>query len=171
MTAGTATLLTVGLVGAFGLGVAVGPSITQRNMNAPDLDPVAATTPAPAPVEARPAPRARPVADRAEDRAREERVVIAASTPEVHERLKNVLNRGTKMDVAAEGFVDAEQFATVAHASRNTEVPFMVLKHRILNEKQSLEEAIRASKPNLDAKAEVAKARTAARSDLSSIGS
>ena len=42
----------------------------------------------------------------------------------------------------------------------------MVLKHRVLNEKQSLADAIAASKPSLDAKREAARARTAAREDI-----
>ena len=55
---------------------------------------------------------------------------------------------------------------TVAHAARNTKVPFMVLKHRVLNEGQSLADAIHEFKPALDAKAEVQRARVAARTDL-----
>ena len=61
--------------------------------------------------------------------------------------------------------------ATVAHAARNTEVPFMVLKHRVLNEGRSLAAAIRESKPDVDAAAEVNKARAQARDDLQAIAS
>lgn len=91
------------------------------------------------------------------------------SEPQLHERLKPVLNKGTRMSIASEGFRDAEQFATVAHAARNTEVPFMVLKHRVLNEGQTLADAIAASKPDADAKAEAEQARDEARRDLVSI--
>ena len=73
-------------------------------------------------------------------------------------------------DVAAADFDNSEQFVTVAHAARNTEVPFMVLKDRVLNQGQSLTEAIREFKPELDAKAEVKRARAAARSDLGIAG-
>ena len=73
------------------------------------------------------------------------------------------------MPLAIEGFSDAEQFATVAHAAKNTQVPFILLKHRVLTEGQSLEQAIRASKPDIDAKAEVAKARAAAKSDIAAV--
>ena len=59
---------------------------------------------------------------------------------------------------------------TVAHAARNTQVPFMVLKDRLLNQGQSLAEAIHEFKPELDAKAEVTRARAAARSDLEIAG-
>ena len=65
-------------------------------------------------------------------------------------------------------------FATVAHAAKNTSVPFMVLKHRVLNEKrpleQSMADAIREFKPELNAKAEVAKAQREARQDVADIG-
>jgi len=73
------------------------------------------------------------------------------------------------MPLAVEGFTSAEQFATLAHASKNTQVPFILLKHRVLGEGQSLEEAIRASNPEVDAKAEVARARAAAKEDIAAI--
>lgn len=44
-------------------------------------------------------------------------------------RLKDVLNQGTNVQMAAEGFRNGEQVAAVAHAARNTGVPFMVLKN------------------------------------------
>ena len=46
----------------------------------------------------------------------------------------------------------------------------MLLKDRVLNQGQSLAEAIREFKPELDARAEVQRARTAARSDLEIAG-
>ena len=55
---------------------------------------------------------------------------------------------------------------TVAHAARNTNVPFVLLKHRVLNEGRTLADAIHEAKPELDAKAEVERARAAAQSDL-----
>ena len=83
--------------------------------------------------------------------------------------MKLVLARGTKIPLAVEGFKDAEQFATVAYAARNTQVPFVLLKHRVLTEGQSLEAAIRASKPELNAATEVERARSEARSDLAAL--
>jgi len=94
---------------------------------------------------------------------------IGASEPKIQERLKPVLSRGTRLEVAAEGFTSAGEFATVAHAARNTNVPFMVLKHRVLEEKRTLADAIHESKPDLDAKAEVTRARQEAKSDLQAI--
>jgi hypothetical protein len=96
-------------------------------------------------------------------------MTIPVSAPELHARMKPVLARGTKMPLAAEGFKDAEQFATLAYAAKNTQVPFILLKHRVITEGQSLEDAIRASKPDIDAKGEVARARAAARSDIAAL--
>jgi hypothetical protein len=73
------------------------------------------------------------------------------------------------MGVASADFVDAEQFAAVAHAARNTEVPFMVLKHRIVEEGKRLEDAIREFKPELNAAAEADRARRQAKSDVEAL--
>lgn len=182
MTAGRTMALTAGFVGAFALGVAVGPAVW--NGIEPNAEPM--VTAQPAPPEAPPATATRPAVSakarsavlmRERDaRARAEEsaaasVARAVSEPALHARLKPVLNRGAKMELASDGFRDAEQFAMVAHAARNTEVPFMVLKHRVLNEGQSLAAAIRASKPQLDATAEVSKAREQAHDDLQAITS
>jgi len=96
-------------------------------------------------------------------------MTIPVSAPELHARMKPVLARGTKLPLAVEGFTSAEQFATLAHASRNTQVPFILLKHRVLNEGQSLEDAIRASRPDIDARVEALKAKGAARADILSL--
>ena len=172
MTIGKASALTAGLLGAMALGVIVGPSITNRGMTTSTSQPVAAVEPAP---QATTTPAAAPAAPRmtaerrAEMKVRENVASMSSSSPELHARLKPVLNRGARMEVAADGFRDAEQFATVAHAARNTNVPFMVLKHRVLTEKRSLASAIAASKPDLDAKREAARARMAAREDIAAI--
>jgi hypothetical protein len=183
MTAGKAIALTAAFIGVFALGVAVGPSMTEKMSKIessrasvesaqPSVEP--APLPAEAPRAVKPrartttaAPKAAPSAERTESTAPV--VSIPASEPRLQDRLKPVLNRGAKMDVASEGFRSAEEFATVAHAARNTEVPFMLLKHRVLTEGRSLEAAIRESKPDVDAKAEVQRAQAAARSDLEAI--
>ena len=90
-------------------------------------------------------------------------VAVDMWEPELRDRAKAVLNRGTKIELAAADFATAEEFLTVAHAARNTQVPFMVLKHRVLNEQRTLADAIHELKPELDAKAEAARAREAAR--------
>jgi hypothetical protein len=183
MTFGKAAALTAGFVGAVALGVAIGPSVTDRMSDSARMGSDASS---PKTEEARPAPE-RParaksgpttVAKAKADEVGAEPVAVVpnamrADEPRVQERLKPVLNRGAKMEIAAEGFLTAEEFATVAHAARNTTVPFMVLKHRVLNEKRPLEEsmtaAIREFKPDLDAKAEVARAKREARADIADI--
>jgi hypothetical protein len=180
MTVGKATALTAALVGAVALGVAIGPSITERLS---DRDHDTAVAQAPVPEQSKPAtdpaPRARVAPRPAVTKDADAPVAIAANAvradePRVQERLKPVLNRGTRMDVAAEGFLTAEEFATVAHAAKNTNVPFMVLKHRVVNEKRpmqdSIADAIREFKPELNAKAEVARAQSEAKADLAEIG-
>ena len=74
------------------------------------------------------------------------------------------------MEIAADGFRSAEEFATVAHAARNTNLPFMVLKHRVLTEGRTLADAIHDSRPDVDPKAEVVRARAAAKADLEAVG-
>lgn len=175
MTFGKAFALTSAVAGAFAVGVLAGPSIT--NTWSHSTPSTAITEPAP-PMSVdvpTPTPRAtvrtspRPAtAERAESTAA---VVVPASTPELHQRLKGVLRQGAKMDVAADGFKSAEQFATVAHASRNTDVPFMLLKYRVVEEGKTVEAAIRESKPNLDVPAEVARAREQAREDVAALPS
>ena len=190
MTVGKAAALTVGFVGAVALGVAIGPSVRDGMSDIANRTHAGSTVASKAPSatdQARPAadrPRAKaapaPVAKMKADTDEGTPVAIAANAvradePRVQQRLKPVLNRGANMDIAAKGFLTAEEFATVAHAARNTEVPFMVLKHRVVNEKRpmtdSVAEAIREFKPELDAKAEVARAQRQAREDLAAISS
>jgi hypothetical protein len=171
----------LGLVGGLALGVWIGSEMTSGR-GASTLEPAAVAVQAAEPAAATPQPvqpkrvqraaRAR-VAAAVEAPAPESApklvMTIPVSAPELHARMKPVLARGTKLPIAVEGFTSAEQFATVAHAAKNTQVPFILLKHRVLSEGQSLEEAIRASKPDLDAKSEVARARSAARSDIAAL--
>jgi hypothetical protein len=96
-------------------------------------------------------------------------VVIGPEAPELGERLKPLLNRGANMTIAAEGFGDAEQFAAVAHAARNTGVPFMLLKHRVVGEGKSLADAIRELQPGTNATVEAERAIAEARSDLAAL--
>jgi hypothetical protein len=96
-------------------------------------------------------------------------MTIPVSAPELHDRMRPVMARGTKLPLATEGFTSAEQFATLAHAARNTQVPFILLKHRVLTEGQSLEDAIRASKPDIDARTEALRAMGEARADILSL--
>ena len=97
------------------------------------------------------------------------KAAIPVSAPELQERLKPLLNRGSDMTLAARDFRDAEEFAAVAHAARNTSVPFVLLKHRVINEGKTLAAAIRESKPDLNAMSEANRARAEARSDIAAL--
>ena len=97
------------------------------------------------------------------------KAAIPVSAPALQKHLKPLLNKGADMTLAASDFRDAEQFATVVHAARNTSVPFMLLKHRVLNEGKTLAAAIRESKPDLNASAEANRAREEARSDIAAL--
>ena len=182
MTVGKASALAAGFVGAVALGVAIGPAVHDKWSAASTQEPARAamvteSTPAPAPPKARPR-RATSTTAAASREEREEfavphkpagavsSVAVAVWEPELRDRVKKVLNPGTKIELAAEDFETPEQFVTVAHAARNTSVPFVLLKHRMLSEGKTLAEAIAELKPGLNAKAEVERAREAARSDL-----
>ena len=175
--------LVVAFVGAVALGVLIGPHITDRFATVTET--VASSNPAPAAsVEkdtARSTPRAQP-AHRARAKARIAPVAgpvvtepeavaktLPAAAPALHERMKKVLNKGADMGIASEDFGSAEQFVSVAHAARNTKVPFMVLKQRVIHEGKSLEEAIHEFKPDLNAAEEARRARAEAKSVISEL--
>ena len=191
MTVGKAGLITAGLVGVVALGVATGPTI-QKNWSRRHAPVTRAVEPsAPPPATARPARRVRSSSPRTHDVAAVkkesntprthdvaavkkesntiETIAVSMWEPEFRDRVKAVLNPGAKPEIAAANFASAEQFMTVAHAARNTQVPFMVLKDRVLNQGQSLAQAIHEFKPDLDARAEVTRAHAAAREDLESL--
>jgi hypothetical protein len=184
MTVGKASALAAGFVGAVALGVAIGPAVHDKWSAASTPEPTRAAIV----TESAPAAAAAPVKTRTRARraattstsvsTRDEFAVapkpagavssvwVAVWEPELRDRVKSVLSPGTKIDLAAEDFETPEQFVTVAHAARNTSVPFVLLKHRVLTEGKTLAEAIQELKPELNAKAEVERARDAARSDL-----
>ena len=182
MTIGSKTALTVSLVGALAIGIWAGNKIVNDQM-ARDTAAAPVATAAPAePVAPAPRPRvvrhraraAEAVAMTASADARDEEVTLAAiavTSPDLHAILKPVLNRGANLSIAGEGFRDGQQFATIAHAARNTAVPFMLLKHRVLDEGKSLADAIRESKPDIDAKTEAERAKAQAQDDLAAIAS
>ena len=185
MKTGKTSAATLGLVGGLVLGAWIGAELTMSRPVAPE--PTAVTTEAvqespAATVAAKPKRPTRvsrvartassdAVAAPMPEATPSPRLVmtIPVSAPELHARIKPVLARGTRLPLAAEGFASAEQFATLAHAARNTQVPFILLKHRVLTEGQSLEEAIRASKPDIDAKVEALRAKGEARADILSL--
>jgi hypothetical protein len=166
MTFGKTVAAVLALVAVFALGVWTGPYLTDQS--AVSEQKTAHDTARSADDEK--AEKARPARARSARRAAEADVAaVPASNPDVQKRLKPVLNRGTNMAMAAEGFRNAEQFAAVAYAARNTKIPFMVLKHRVLNDGKSLADAIAESKVDADAAAEARRARAEARENVAEL--
>ena len=162
------------LAGAVGFGMWMGPHVTKHSQLGNESPP--ATQGAASVAEANhtvptpgPRPQVRRVSPRRAKPANVVPVTVSASAPQLQERLKPLLNKGANMDIASQEFKDGEQFATVAHAARNTEIPFMVLKHRVVDEGKTLADVIREIKPELDAKSEAARARREAKSDVAAI--
>jgi len=162
MFARTSTVI-LGMVGAFALGLTIGPQLTATRAVAPaPTTHVAADTPAEAaPATSAAAPAVAPRLER----------VLPASAPPVRQHVERLLNKGTDVAVAADGFHNARELMTVAYAARNTAIPFVLLKHRVLTERMSLDRAIRESRPELDEAAEVSRARAEAKADLARIAS
>ena len=163
MTILKTSALSLGLVGAFALGVWTAPHFTTsaQTEHVAQVTPVNASEPGV--VAPRPPKRATRVAALA--------MTLSVSDAPVLTHASSILNSGTDVGMASDGFRDATEFISVAHASRNTEIPFMLLKHRVLTEGLTLSEAIRASRPDLDAVREMDRARTKARADLSRLSS
>ena len=86
--------------------------------------------------------------------------------PRIADRAQPLLQRGADIQLAAEGFRTPELFMAVAHASRNLEVPFVVLKHRVLNERMTLSKAIAVTRPDVNAAEHASQAMAAARADV-----
>lgn len=171
MTFAKWSAVTAGFVAAFGLGVWSAPHFDNREPveRRSSLEVSAPIAQQNIPLVTAPAP------------ARVNAVVVRNTTfaplkssvdvdaPALHARLKPVLRSGANMNIAADGFQSAEQFATLVHASRNVGVPFMLLKHRVLEEGDTLVAAIRKSKTEVDAVVEADRARAEARSDIASL--
>jgi len=179
-TIGKGFALVVAFVGAVGLGAWIGPQIHRvtpvTDVSVANQAPQVTSANHPMPKDARRTsalPRDEKPRTRVESLSRTAPAATARSVPAVapalHEVLKPVLNKGADMTIASRDFVDGEQFAAVAHAARNTEVPFMVLKHRVLDEGKSLEDAIREFKPQLNAVVEANRARAEAKSDIQAL--
>lgn len=94
---------------------------------------------------------------------------IPPSSPGLLERMRPVLKRGTNLAKASADFTDAMEFAAVAHAAQHTNVPFMLLKQRVVHEGMTLADAIRASQPDADAEVEADLALAKARADVSAL--
>jgi len=154
------SVMVLGMAGAFALGLAVGPQLDANRLPAPT--PVATAPAAPAAEVAKTAtPAAAPRLER----------VLPATAKAVQQQVRGLLNAGADTRVAAAGFSNARELMTVAHAARNTDIPFILLKHRVLDERMSLARAIRESKPELNEVAEVNRARADAKAALARLSS
>jgi hypothetical protein len=176
MKTGYQWIVTSGCVLAIVLGIGIGTKFSQwaRSMEEATLSADAATPVADvAPLPEAPAPAATPPKTPAPKRLRVVSPLprVSPDAPELLGRLQPLLNKGADMAIAAEGFRDAETFAAVAHAARNTEVPFMVLKHQVVNKRKPLDKAIAELKPTVNAPIEASRARAEARSDIASLAS
>ena len=181
MRTGKTSAATLGLVGGLALGVWIGSEVMSSRADETPQPAAVATEVVPesaaptAPAKPRRVTRVSRAASSAAieapapESAPKLVMTIPVSAPELHQRMRPVLARGTKLPLAVEGFTSAEQFATLARAAHNTQVPFILLKHRVLTEGQSLEDAIRASKPDIDARTEALRARGEARADILSV--
>lgn len=167
MTFAKASLVAMGFIGSMALGVWMAPYVTDREAARADVVDTTAVVAEPSVAEEVKA--AEPVL--AVERATVKRIAAVPPTaPDLQERLKPVLASGTDLDKAAAGFTDSEEFAVMAHLSRNTGVPFVLLKHRVLNEGASLGDALKKSDPDADVELELNRARAAARADIWAVG-
>jgi hypothetical protein len=153
-----ASAISLGVAGAFVLGVWTSPYVRDVQPRTVAVQNESPATPAIAPVRA-----TRPQASTARAAVAPQ---IAASNEQVKRHVKPLLNSGADMSIASAGFPDAEKFMTTAHAARNTQIPFVVLKDRVITRGQTLTSAIRESKPELDATLEANRAVAEARAEL-----
>jgi hypothetical protein len=175
MTTGKATAWILGLIGVIALGVWVAPTIADRASSPTAVSETATPVPEEPIAEPAKAARTKPMTTgraapaAAPSSAKAEVPKLSPQEPVLLDRLQPLLNKGANMKIASEGFRDAELFASVAHAAKNIEVPFVLLKHRVLREGMTLERAIAELKPKANAAVEAERARAAARSDLASL--
>jgi len=151
-------------VGAIAFGVWVSPYVTERASLTGTSSPAAQTALAAAPTQspaADVAPSARPAVIRTS-------YVVPARRLDT--RLQPLMQPGTDMRLASKGFRDAEQFAAVAHAARNDDIPFVVLKAAVLKRGMPLAQAIHRWNPRVNSRIEADRAIAEARSDVAAYG-
>lgn len=155
MTGAKVLGLVVGFVVAVAIGFIARPYVTEWH----DANASQAAVAQPQTARAEPATPARSTAATVREKAQP---MSAALT----DRLHPLMNKGTNMTIAADGFHSGLRFAEVSHAAHNTGVPFVLLKDRVLNKHESLAHAIHQLKPNVNATLEANRATAEARSDL-----
>lgn len=176
MSTGKTAAIATGYVASLAVGIAIGAFAADRYMLG-DSRTVAVDTPAVATIPAPPTDDAAPVRPRARGESRSTREAnpvvlvpaVAIGDPALHARVKRLLRPGANMGVVSEGFSTAEDLAATAHAAQNLNVPFMLLKSRVVDQRQTLSVAIHELRPEVNAGAEASRARAEARSDLASL--
>jgi hypothetical protein len=153
MTVLKTSALVASLAGAFAIGVATRPYIVH--------DQSASTAPAVVAAPVAESHAAKPAAPTIVTRAAHAKI-----TPALMTRVKPLLRQGTDMSLAVEGFTNAQQFAAVAHAAHNLDIPFVLLKHQVLDEHMPLARAIHAWRPAAASDVEASRARAEAQSDV-----
>ncbi len=166
MTAGKTSVLIATMVGGTVLGMWLAPRVTPLE-TAFHHPPAVATASAPAagPAVAAAAPAVEPETAAPAATARIARAAYRPSDRFLA-REQPLLEPGTNMTVAARGFHSATQFASIARASRNLNVPFVLLKDRTVTRHMSLQRAIHTLKPGVNARIEADRALAEARSDV-----
>jgi hypothetical protein len=76
-----------------------------------------------------------------------------------------LLPEGTDIQKAASNFKSLVKFVATVHASKNLGIPFTDLKSKMVSS-DKLDKAIKALKPDADAKEEAKKAEKEAKSDI-----
>jgi hypothetical protein len=174
MSPWTKLALAITGVGAIGLTVWIAssapdrPAVPDRTQRAAPPATEVARTSRPAKTRA-PAKPAEAAAEAADPAPGPSTVIVPSylvTQPRIADRAEPLLQRGADVQLAAEGFRTPELFMAVAHASRNLEVPFVVLKHHVLNERMTLSKAIAATRPDVNAAEQASQAMAAARADL-----
>jgi hypothetical protein len=79
--------------------------------------------------------------------------------PKLVTRLQGMLPRGMTVQEAAIGFRSQGQFVAAVHVAKNLEIPFQVLKEKIVRDQMGVAQAIRFLRPDADVSKELARAR------------
>lgn len=150
----TTRLSTRLVVAAFALSGA----FVLANCNKPAPEPQTPVVELPAPIVVQ--PKAAPVAVR-------KVVAMTSATALLEQKAKGLLNAGADVDIAVQGFQSPQEFMATAYASKNLNVPFMLLKDKVVTQKMTLARAITASsRYSVNAPFEAARAESEARADL-----
>lgn len=97
---------------------------------------------------------------------------LLSQNTKLSSRLQGLLPAGTNVGEAAQGFKNLGEFVAATHVAHNLDIPFDLLKERMTGPSPvSLGKAIKELKPDVNARAEVKKAKKQADKDLKESGS